>query len=170
MIKVDILICIKSGFKTFQQSSTATTFSFLDIEWPWVKGSSQIAICQIINNLKIFILTESFQSLTVCEHVESWDSFQKNGCFESETTLKMNLVWWAVHTGKTRSTCRTFWGNVVELLDWYHKLLEFITLKGRLFKQIQHAHTWIWHIVDLTPAWYLYILSCRNWVDILHTE
>ena len=27
--------------------------------------------------------------------LKSWDSFEKNGCFESETTLKMNLIKWA---------------------------------------------------------------------------
>ena len=35
--------------------------------------------------------------------LESWDSFKKNGCLESEPTLKMNLTSWTFTSFKTFS-------------------------------------------------------------------
>ena len=82
---------------------------------------------------------------------EKW-LFWKWNYFEDESGLVSSAHW-----ENTVHLPHILVGNVVELLDWYQKLLEFITLKGRLFKQIQHA-------------WYLYISSCRYWVDIVDTE
>ena len=39
--------------------------------------------------------------------LKSWDSFEKNGCFESETTFKMNLIKWADFSGPRKA-----WGGL----------------------------------------------------------
>ena len=40
--------------------------------------------------------------------LKSWDSFEKNGCFKSETTFKMNLIKWADSSGPRKA-----WGGVL---------------------------------------------------------
>ena len=113
---------IKWKFKNFSQKcfNVHKDFPFNRLSWTF---------SNMMIKKDIFLIWNFYSNWLFVNMLKSWDSFEKNGCFESETTFKMNLIKWADSSGPRKA-----WGGLLGKLCCSEQSGPASTNRGMWFK------------------------------------